>query len=109
MERIAEKTRNRKELRLSQYILTRREIEYLALAALGCENLEIAAMLVVSRSTVKKTLENVFRKLKAKNRTQAVSIAFTLGILTSQFLTDANNTFKVDGRNLYDILEEDKI
>ena len=60
MKRIAEKTRNRKELDLSRDILTKREIEYLSLIALGCENLEIAAKLIVSRSTVKKTLENVF-------------------------------------------------
>ena len=106
MEKITEKTRNRKELRLSHYILTRREIEYLALAALGCENLKIAATLVVSRSTVKKTLENVFRKLKARNRTHAVSKAFTLGILTPQLLTDANNIFKVDEWNLQGLSDE---
>ena len=55
------------------------------------------------------TLENVFRKLKARNRTHAVSKAFTLGILTTQLLTYIKNCFKVDGWNLYDILEEDKI
>ena len=108
-KKLQKKNNNRKELRLSRDILTKREIEYLALAALGCANTEISTKLVVSRSTVKKTLETVFRKLKAKNRTHAVSIAFTLGILTSQFLTDANNTFKVDEWNLHDILEEDKI
>ena len=108
-KKLQKKNNNRKELRLSRDILTKREIEYLALAALGCANTEISTKLVVSRSTVKKTLETVFRKLKAKNRTHAVSIAFTLGILTSQFLTDVNNTSKVDEWNLHDILEEDKI
>ena len=109
MERIAEKTKNRKELHLSRDILTKREIEYLTLAALGCANTEISTKLVVSRSTVKKTFENIFRKLKARNRTHAVSKAFSLGILTTQLLTDMKNSFKVDGWNLYDILEEDKI
>ena len=106
MKRIAGKNKNRKELRLSHYILTRREIEYLALLALGCENLEIAAKLVVSTSTVKKTLENVFRKLKARNRAHAVSKAFTLGILTPQLLTNANNIFKVDEWNLQGLSDE---
>ena len=87
-------------------ILTEREIEYLTLAALGCENLEIAAKLVVSLSTVKKTLENIFQKLKARNRTHAVSKAFTLGILTPQLLTDTNNTFMVGELNSQDLPHE---
>ena len=62
MERIAEKFKN--SVKVYHNILTKREIEYLTLLALGCENLEIAANLVVSRSTVKKTLENIFRKLR---------------------------------------------
>ena len=94
MERIVGKFKN--SVKVSHNTLTEREIEYLTLLALGCENLEIAAKLVVSRSTVKKTFENVFRKLKARNRTHAVSIAFSLGILTTQLLTDAKNNFKID-------------
>ena len=54
-----------------------------------------------------KIFKNVFRKIKARNRTHAVSMAFSLGILTTQLLTDTNNIFLVDGWNLYDILEED--
>ena len=109
MKKILEKNRTRKELHLSRDILTKREIEYLTLAALGCANTEISTKLVVSRSTVKKTLENIFRKLKARNRTHAVSKAFSSGILTTQLLTDMKNSFKVDGWNLYDILEENEI
>ena len=101
---ISEKTKNSRVISL--HILTEREIEYLSLIALGCENLEIATKLAVSRSTVKKTLENVFRKLKARNRAHAVSIAFTLGILTTQLLTDANNIFKVNDWIFFDMSDE---
>ena len=107
MERILKGIKDSRELHHG--ILTEREIEYLTLVALGCENFEIAANLVVSRSTVKKTIENIFRKLKAKNRTHAVSMAFSLGILTTQLLTDMKNSFKVDGWNLDDVFEENEI
>ena len=104
MVQIAEKIKN--GVKTSYNTLTKREIEYLTLAALGCENLEIAAKLVVSLSTVKKTLENIFQKLKARNRTHAVSKAFTLGILTPQLLTDTNNTFMVGELNSQDLPHE---
>ena len=107
MERIVEKTKNSRMVSL--HILTKREIKYLTLAALGCVNTEITTKLVVSRSTVKILQKMFFRKLKARNRTHAVSMAFSLGILTTQLLTDMKNSFKVDGWNLYDISEEDKI
>ena len=44
----------------NENILTPREIEYLALAALGFKNLQIAEILVVTQSTVKKMLESIF-------------------------------------------------
>lgn len=43
----------------NENILTPREIEYLALAALGFKNLQIAEILVVTQSTVKKMLESI--------------------------------------------------
>ncbi len=57
----------------NENILTPREIEYLALAALGFKNLQIAEILVVTQSTVKKMLESIFSKLNAKDRTHAVT------------------------------------
>lgn len=57
----------------NENILTPREIEYLALAALGFKNLQIAEILVVTQSTVKKMLESIFSKLNAKDRTHAVA------------------------------------
>ena len=56
--------------------LTYRELEYLSLVAVGYKNKKIAKELVVTVSTVKKTLENIFRKLQAKDRANAVAIAF---------------------------------
>ncbi len=67
-------------------VLTIRELEYLSLAALGNKNIEIAKILSVTQSTVKKTFESVFLKLRAKDRTHAVTIAFLHQILNSKVL-----------------------
>ena len=66
----------------NENILTPREIEYLALAALGFKNLQIAEILVVTQSTVKKMLESIFSKLNAKDRTHAVTICFLHELLS---------------------------
>lgn len=55
--------------------LTRREQEFLHAAAMGLKNHEIAKKFLVSEHTVKKTLENIFVKIEAKDRTNAVAIA----------------------------------
>lgn len=56
-------------------LLTDRKQDYLQLLAIGLSNDEIADILSVSVSTVKSTLEELFRELNAINRTDAVSIA----------------------------------
>ena len=56
--------------------LTNREKECLAFIALGYTNHATAKHLCVSFATVKKTHENIFRKLRAKDRANAVAIAF---------------------------------
>ena len=55
--------------------LSERELEVLALIAEGASNREIAQALFVSVGTVKKHLNNVFLKLDAHNRTEAIAIA----------------------------------
>ena len=66
--------------------LTAREIEYISLAAIGFKNIEIADILSVTNSTVKKTLEEIYRKLNAKDRANAVSIAYQHKIITGQII-----------------------
>jgi DNA-binding NarL/FixJ family response regulator len=52
--------------------LTKRECEILRLLAKGMSRNEIAARLFVSPETVKKHLQNAYRKLKAKNKIEAL-------------------------------------
>jgi DNA-binding NarL/FixJ family response regulator len=55
--------------------LSDRELEVLRCMARGAANKEIASELVISESTVKTHATNIFQKLGASDRTQAVTIA----------------------------------
>jgi DNA-binding CsgD family transcriptional regulator len=57
-------------------LLTRRELEVLAMLAEGDTNARIAGRLVVSEDTVKTHVKNILRKLGLHNRSQAVSRYF---------------------------------
>ena len=61
--------------------LSEREMEVLELVAGGKSNKEIAQRLSVSPNTVKTHLGNVYGKLGARRRTEAISRARELGIL----------------------------
>lgn len=61
--------------------LTSRELEILRLIADGRTNPEIAATLFLAVGTVKKHTNNLFGKLSASNRTQAVKRGRDLGLL----------------------------
>ena len=61
--------------------LSERELEVLALIAAGESNQEIAGRLFVSTSTVKTHVNNLFRKLSARSRTQALARARELNLL----------------------------
>ena len=71
--------------------LTQREQEFLYSAALGLKNSEIAKEHVVSEHTVKKTLENIFYKIQAKGRTNAVAIAMLNNLITLETYFDMIN------------------
>ncbi|WP_325062968.1 LuxR C-terminal-related transcriptional regulator [Kushneria phosphatilytica] len=53
--------------------LTQRELEILKLLGTGASNTDIANQLFVSEHTVKSHLYNIFRKLKVRNRIQAMN------------------------------------
>jgi LuxR family maltose regulon positive regulatory protein len=61
--------------------LSGRELEVLALIAAGDSNQEIAGRLFVSTSTVKTHINNLYRKLNARSRIQAVARAREIGLL----------------------------
>jgi DNA-binding CsgD family transcriptional regulator len=64
--------------------LSQRETEVLALVMQGKENKTIAAQLSIHNGTVRKHLENIYRKLGVGSRTEAISQALAkLGLLHS--------------------------
>ncbi len=64
--------------------LSARELEVLHLLARGASNQEIAEALVITLDTVKRHVSNILSKLGASNRTQAVSLARALGLLSKE-------------------------
>jgi two-component system response regulator DesR len=61
--------------------LTEREREVLDLVAQGATNREIAEQLFLSPHTVKEHTSSLYRKLKARNRAEAVQRAQRLGLI----------------------------
>lgn len=66
---------------ISQLELSKRELEILNLMAQGYSNMEIAAKIFVSVSTVKTHNQNLFVKLDVKRRTQAVEKAKRVNLI----------------------------
>lgn len=62
-------------------LLSQREQEVLTLIAGGATNREIAAQLYLSPHTVKEHTSALYRKLKARNRAEAVQRAQRIGLL----------------------------
>ena len=63
--------------------LTERELEVLTLTGKGLTNKVIAVQLGISDRTVQNHLANIFSKLQAENRTEAVMRAVSLGLIHS--------------------------
>lgn len=66
--------------RRSEFSLTAREQDILALLAEGRANRDIAQALFLSEKTVKAHLAAIFRKLGVTNRTQAAMMAVQMGV-----------------------------
>jgi len=64
--------------------LTARELEVLALLPTGATASAIGSMLFLSEATVKTHLANIYRKLCASNRAQAVSIGIENLLISNQ-------------------------
>ena len=64
--------------------LTARELEVLALLPTGATASAIGSMLFLSEATVKTHLTNIYRKLGATNRAQAVSIGIENLLISNQ-------------------------
>ena len=62
--------------------LTKRELQILSHLALGLSNREISSSLGISLETVKEHVQNVLRKLKANDRTEAAVWALRKGVPT---------------------------
>jgi DNA-binding CsgD family transcriptional regulator len=71
----------RKRNQRSQDLLSPREREILAWTKDGKSRWEISRILAISDETVKFHLRNVMRKLGVTNRTQAVAVALSAGLI----------------------------
>ena len=71
----------RNEAALKALGLTEREVKVLELLAAGSANKEIARVLDISPNTVKTHIANLFGKLEAQRRTQAIQKARELGLI----------------------------
>ncbi len=80
VESSSQTTNGHGRVRRTEYNLTQREHDILALLAEGRSNRSIAQNLYLSEKTVKAHLAAIFRKLGVTNRTQAAMMAVQLGV-----------------------------
>ena len=64
-------------------VLTVREIRVIELVEQGSSNKDIARAMDISTETVKSHLKNIFEKLGVQQRSQAVLMARSLGLMSS--------------------------
>ena len=78
---LGEFARVTKEQERSRSGLNDLEIELVRLAAEGCSNKEIAARQFWSEVTVKRKMQDIYRKLQVTDRAQAVAEAMRMGLI----------------------------
>jgi DNA-binding NarL/FixJ family response regulator len=69
------------ERNLARYGLSAKEIEIMRLASYGYSNKEIGSHIFWSEITVKRKMQDIYRKLQVSDRTQAVAEAMRLGLI----------------------------
>ena len=69
------------EQNFAHYRLGSKEIEIMRLASLGHSNKEIGSRVFWSEITVKRKMQDIYRKLQVTDRTQAVAEAIRLGLI----------------------------
>lgn len=80
--RLIQELRGQREEAINPFSeLTDREMEVLRQIAVGKNNQEIAAVLVIGETTVKTHITNILRKLQLTDRTQAAVLAWQKGIV----------------------------
>lgn len=72
--------------------LSERELEILSLLATGASNKEIASQLSISTNTVKVHVRNIFAKIGAGTRTEAVMYAIKAGLVSGVAVADEPGT-----------------
>jgi LuxR family transcriptional regulator, quorum-sensing system regulator BjaR1 len=84
--------RNKMTIKPPTEKLTGREVEVMTLTAYGKMRSEISDILLISEETVKAYMIRACRKLNAVNKTHAITIAITLGLITPYKNTELNES-----------------
>lgn len=69
-------------------LLSARELEVLSLAARAKSNSQIASRLYISEGTVKRHFTNIYAKLGARSRVEAINKASAAGLITTEGLSE---------------------
>ena len=81
VDRFAQQNRSKTSAQELLSLLTQRELEVLKLMAKGLTNAELASQLLLSESTVKTHVARILDKLSARDRVQAVILAYETGLM----------------------------